>query len=228
MKSLLLRYFLAAAAGVLWGLCFSREPFSIASWLALAPLALLLSGPHPGRLGWIHGFAAWMTGLYWIVPTLPPYGGIPPALSVVLTSLLAAYLGLFHAAFAGLGAPIWRRWPVARIAALPALWVALEWLRTYLGGGFPWNLAGYAWVDVAGALPLSAWLGVYGISFLVVLSGVAVAAAVQRRSWRPAMALLLPLLLLPMAGRWSLRQDAEEIREIGGLGKPVRLLQPNI
>ena len=228
MRGLLLRYFLAAAGGVLWGLCFSREPFSVASWLALSPLILLLSGPHPGRLGWVHGFAAWMTGLYWIVPTLPPYGGIPPALSVVLTGVLAAYLGLFHAAFAGLGAPIWRRWPAARIAALPALWVALEWLRTYLGGGFPWNLAGYAWVDVAGALPLSAWLGVYGISFLVVLSGVAVAAAVQRRSWRPAMALLVPLLLLPLAGRWSVRQDAEEIREIGGLGKPVRLLQPNI
>ncbi len=228
MRGLLVRYLLAAAGGVLWGLCFSREPYSVASWFALAPLMLLMSGPHPGRLGWVHGFAAWMTGLYWIAPTLQTYGGIPVALSVVLTGVLAAYLALFHAAFAGLGAPIWRRWPAARIAALPALWVGLEWVRTYLGGGFPWNLAGYAWVDVAGALPLSAWVGIYGISFFVVLSGVAAAAAVQRRSWRPLAALLLPLLLLPVAGRWSVRRDAEEIHEIGGLGKPVRLLQPNI
>ncbi|HEY4590432.1 MAG TPA: apolipoprotein N-acyltransferase, partial [Thermoanaerobaculia bacterium] len=33
---------------------------------------------------------------------------------------------------------------------------------------------------------------------------------------------------LPLAARWSLRQDALELREAGGFGKPVRLLQPNI
>ncbi len=87
--------------------------------------------------------------------------------------------------------------------------MALEWLRTYLGGGFPWNLAGYSWVDVPGALPLSAWIGAYGISFLALLTSVAVAASIQRRRWEPAaIGLLIPLLLLPLAGRWSLRRDA--------------------
>ncbi len=224
-----LRYLIAAASGVLWGLCFSRTPYSLASWIALAPFLLLLSAPRTALLGWVHGLAAWMTGLYWIVPTLQTYGGMPLALGIVLTGLLAAYLALFHAAFAWLGAPIWRRWGFARLFALPALWVALEWLRTYLGGGFPWNLAAYAWVDVPGALPLSAFIGAYGVSFLVLLVGTAVAAAVQTRRWEPAAAgLLVPLLLLPMAGRWSMRREAIEMREAGGPGRLVRLLQPNI
>ncbi|MFL6196701.1 MAG: apolipoprotein N-acyltransferase [Thermoanaerobaculia bacterium] len=223
------RYLLAAAGGVLWGLCFSREPFSLASWIALAPLLLLLSAPRPGRLGWVHGFAAWMTGLYWIAPTLRTYGGMPLPLAIALTGVLAAYLGLFHAVFAWLGSAIWRRWDAGRLFALPALWVALEWLRTYLGGGFPWNLAGYAWVDVWGALPLSAWIGVYGVSFLAVLTSTAVAASIQRRRWEPAaIGLLIPLLLLPLAARWSLRQDGEAFHEMRGFGRPVRLLQPNI
>jgi apolipoprotein N-acyltransferase len=180
-------------------------------------------------VGWVHGYAAWMTGLYWIVPTLQTYGGMPVALGVALTALLAAYLGLFHAVFAWLGAPVWRRCGWIRLLGLPALWAGLEWLRTYLGGGFPWNLAGYAWVDVPGALQLSAWIGVYGISFLVLLTSTAVAASVQRRRWTPAaVGLLVPLLLLPMAARWSLRRDAAEVREAGGFGRPVRLLQPNI
>lgn len=170
-----------------------------------------------------------MTGLYWIAPTLETFGGMPRALTVVLTGVLAAYLALFHAAFAWLGAPIWRRWGLARLAALPALWVALEWLRTYLGGGFPWNLAAYAWVDVPGALPLSAWIGAYGISFLILLAATAVAVAFQYRRWEPAaVGLLVPLLLLPVAGRWSLWRQAAEMREAGGFGRPVRLLQPNI
>ncbi|MFL6234231.1 MAG: hypothetical protein ACJ76N_13935 [Thermoanaerobaculia bacterium] len=179
MKHPAFRYLLAAAGGVLWGLCFGKSPLSLAAWIALAPLILLLSAPRPGRLGWVHGYAAWMTGLYWIVPTLQTYGGIAFPIAVALTSLLAGYLALFHAVFAWLGSKIWRRWIAARILVLPALWVALEWLRTYLGGGFPWNLAAYSWVEVPGALPLSAWIGAYGIGFLVLLTSVAVAASVS-------------------------------------------------
>jgi apolipoprotein N-acyltransferase len=229
MKHPLFRYLLAAAAGVLWGLCFGREPFPLASWIALAPLLLLLSSPRPGRLGWVHGYAAWMTGLYWIVPTLQTYGGIVLPVAIALTSLLAGYLALFHALFAWLGSKIWRRWTVGRLLVLPALWVALEWLRTYLGGGFPWNLAAYSWVGVPGALPLAAWIGAYGISFLVLLTSAAVAAAIQRRRWEPAaIGLLVPLLLLPLAGRWSLRQDARDLERTDGLGHRVSLLQPDI
>jgi apolipoprotein N-acyltransferase len=232
MKSTLLRFLFAAAGGVLWGLCFGREPLSVASWLSLAPLVILLSWPRPGRLGWVHGLVAWMTGLYWIVPTLQTFGHMAVPLSIVLTGLLAAYLALFHAAFAWLGSRMWRRGGLLRLVTLPALWVALEWLRTYLGGGFPWNLAGYAWVGVPGALPLSAWIGAYGVSFLVVLTSVGLAisvTSVETRRWEPAvLAVMVPLLLLPLAARWSLRQDALELREAGGFGKPVRLLQPNV
>src|SRR6476469_8728010 len=125
MRHPLVRYLLAAASGVLWGLCFGRAPLSVASWIALAPLVLLLAGPLPGRIGWVHGLAAWMTGLYWIVPTLQTFGHMPAVLSIVLTGLLAAYLALFHAAFAALGSRIWRWGGLAPLLTLPALWVAL-------------------------------------------------------------------------------------------------------
>ena len=82
--------------------------------------------------------------------------------------------------------------------------MALEWLRTYLLGGFPWNLAGYAWERVPGALPASAWVGAYGVSFLLVFANAGVALAVRDRRWRPAaIGLLVPLAVLPMAGRWG-------------------------
>jgi apolipoprotein N-acyltransferase len=229
MRRTLLLALLAVSAGVLWGLCFGREPLLVASWLALAPLPLLFSARRAGLLGFLHGLAAWWVGLYWIVPTLETYGGMPLPMGIASTSILIAYLALYHAAFAWLGAKIWRRGGVAlTLVALPALWVALEWLRTYLGGGFPWNLAAYAWVDVPGALPLSAWIGPYGISFLILLSSTAVALSIQRRRWEPAVVgLTVPLLLLPMAARWSVRQGDEDLRAAGGT-KAVRLLQPNI
>ena len=94
MRANLLRFLFAAAGGVLWGLCFSREPLSLASWLALAPLVALLSLPRPGLLGWVHGLASWLTGLYWITPTLVTYGQMPRPLAVVLTGVLAALVAV--------------------------------------------------------------------------------------------------------------------------------------
>lgn len=237
MKRFLPWALFAAVGGLAWALCFAREPLAVASWLALAPLFLLLRSPWPGRLAFLHGLVSWMVSLIWIVPTLETYGGgIPKPLGLALTALLASYLALFHAAFARLGGPVWRRGGLSRLFLLPALWVALEWLRTHLFGGFPWNLAAYAWVDVPGALPLSAWIGAYGISFLLLLANAGVAAAfdpgegrVWRRRWRPLLVGLgLPLLLLPLAGRWNVRQRDAEIHGAVSLGAPFRLLQPNI
>ncbi len=235
----LLAVALAAGGGAAWGLCFGREPLALVPWLALAPLVLLLGHCRAGLLGWIHGTAFWAVSISWISPTLEVYGGLPRPLALALTAGLCAFLGLYHLAFARLGRPLWLRGGLPALVALPALWVALEWLRTYFLSGFPWNLAAYAWVEVAGALPLAAWVGPFGISYLAVLTSTAVATAVARRRWLPLVVLLLPLFLLPLAGRWSLRRSAAEqpwhgtalqgvLADAGSPGRPVRLLQPNI
>jgi apolipoprotein N-acyltransferase len=231
---------LAAAGGVVWGLSFARVPLGLGAWLTLAPLPLLLSHRRAVSLAFLHGFASWETSLYWIVPTLMHYGALAFPLAVLLTSILAAFLALFNAAFGWLGAPLWRRFlgggafaPV--LLALPAAWVALEWLRAYFLGGFPWNLAAYAWIAVPGALPLAAFIGAYGISYLVVMVAVAVAAttvrlaARRRYPWRPLLAgIAVPLLLLPVAARWSLRRAVGEQERAARAGLPIRLLQPDV
>ncbi len=175
--------------------------------MALAPLLPLAAGRGPGSrpalLGFLHGLAAWLVAIPWIAPTLVTYGRLPPWLGAVLLVVLCAYLGAFHALFAALAARPWRRGGAWALFALPALWVALEWLRAHLLGGFPWNLAAYAWVDVPGALPISAWIGAYGVSFLVVLANAGVAAAFGRRWLAAGIGLLVPLVLLAMGGRWG-------------------------
>ncbi len=215
---------LAAAGGVLWGLCFGREGLVVVPWLALAPLILLLGVKGAPLLALIHGLAFWLTSIPWIAPTLETYGGLPPWLSALLLVLLALYLALFQGAFGWLGAGLWRRGGWTPLWALPALWVALEWLRTHLFSGFPWNVAAYAWVEVPGALPVAAWIGAWGVSFLVLCANTGAALAVARRRWPPAaLGLLVPLLLLALGGRWGTGEAPP-----GELVRPVRLLQPNI
>jgi apolipoprotein N-acyltransferase len=91
--------------------------------------------------------------------------------------------------------------------------------------GFPWNLAGYAWIEVPGALEASAWIGAYGVSYLVVFTSVGIALAIERRRWQLAVwALLVPICALTLADRWEGRVQPEYV------GEPLeaRIVQPNI
>ena len=214
------------AGGLLWAAQFEREPFLLAPWVALVPLLLLLDGPRPGWLAFVHGFVFWLASVPWIAATLVTYGQLPVWLSWLLLAMVAAYLALWWALFATLGARWWHAGGWRALVLLPALWVAVEWLRGWLLTGFPWNLAAYSWIDVAGALPLASWIGPWGISLLVVLANVGAGQAVARRRWRSGLlALIVPLVLLPIAGRFA-RADSEALAATPA--QAVRVLQPNI
>lgn len=222
---------LAGAGGAAWAACFGVEPLVLAPWIALAPLFLVLAAARRRwgafGLGWLHGTACWLVAIPWVVPTLQTFGRLPAWLSLLLVLALALYLGAFTAAFAALGLPLWQRggWPA--LLGLPGLWIALEWVRGRLFSGFPWNLAGYAWTEVPGALPLAAWAGVWGVGFLAVAVNASVALAVARRRFRAAA--LWPaaaLLLLPIAGRWAVPPGGPEAD--GLRGGAVRVVQPAI
>ena len=213
----------------MWGLCFSVRPWLPICLVGLVPLFLLLGQPRAWLLGWLHGFATWSVALFWLVDTLTTYGQIEGWLAGLLLLGLGAVLGLYHLIFAAIASRLWRRGGGVRLAALPALWVLLEVLRGFLITGFPWNLAAYAWTPIPGALPLAAWIGAWGVSFVVVAVSAGIARGVATRRWEPlAFVVLLAAVLLPVAGRWA--SGGRERGGPGGPSGPMRsavLVQPN-
>ncbi len=215
---------IALLGGVLWACCFGRGGLLLAPWGALVPLFPLLGGRRPALLTWIHGTAFWTVGLYWIPATLASFGGIPGPLSWLGVLLLAAFLSLlFWVPFGWFGSGLWRAGGWRALLGLPALWVALEWLREYLFSGFPWNVAAYAVVEVPGALPLSAWIGAYGVSALVLLVNVAGALWLRSGRVRIWAATVAGVALLLAVGAVS----APEPSGASGASE-FRVLQPNI
>ncbi len=191
-----------------------REPRTLLATVALVPLLWVAthatSGRHAVVLGWLHGTVHWLLAIPWLVGTLETFGGLPTSLAAVLVGALCLYLGGYHAAWSGGVWLLWRRggaYPnqgMWFLVALPALWVVLAWLRGHAGVlAFPWNLAGYAWVEMPGALPSTAWIGSHGLSFLLVLANVGGLLLVRRRFSLGLWAILAPLLILAGAGRWS-------------------------
>lgn len=167
----------APVAALLLGvaLMFAFAPFEVFPLAILAPaglLALLLSAT-PKRafwLGYAFGVGLFSTGLYWIFISVHYMADIPSALAVLITAALAAFLALYPALTCYL---LNRYFPVNNTAklvcAFPAIWVLLEWVRSWLFTGFTWFFIGYSQTNspLKGYAPI---LSVYGVSLAILLS----------------------------------------------------------
>jgi apolipoprotein N-acyltransferase len=100
---------------------------------------------------------------------------------------------------------------------LPVFWVALEFLREFLLTGFPWATLGYSqhnWLRMVQSADL---FGVYGLSYLIVLSNATVAECFFLKNKKPSqnrpgktLAVLIVLLLGNYAyGDWCLKQNPD-------------------
>lgn len=172
--SLLWRVVLALGAGAAF--VFSFAPFGL-FFLAPMSLAALMASCHRQStqrsflIGWLFGVGQFGVGVYWVYISIHVFGRASPALAAALTCLLIAGLALFPAAVCWLLVRL-RPQPDAlrHLVLFPALWVAGEWLRTWLFTGFPWLLAGYSYIET----PLVGWapvFGVLGMSLVVAFGG---------------------------------------------------------
>jgi apolipoprotein N-acyltransferase len=157
-------------------------------FVALLPLLSLAVRERPGRsalAGLLAGFVYHLCLLYWIVFVLGRYGGLPLWLSVPALMLLALYMALYPALFAGLLSLLARRdgaMPPAVLLMAPALWVGLDWLRAVLFTGFPWMDLGYGLYSVPLLLQAADLGGHHLLTFCLVLINILCLYGLQ--SWR--------------------------------------------
>src|SRR5574341_1231633 len=171
---------LALLTGLLYTVSLPDFNLGFLAWFALVPLHLAIDGATRRRafwIGWLAGTASFVGSMFWVITAMHLYGKVPLLISVALMLLLSAYLGLYVALYA-LGFQFIGG-PGALKAALcaPFLWVALEWVRTYLFSGLPWSLLGYSQYTWLPAIQIADITAVYGVSFVVVLVNVGLAEA---------------------------------------------------
>ena len=159
----------ATLSGVLLTGAFPKIGFDWLAWIALVPLLygikdLSVNGGF--RMGLITGVVHFISLLYWLVPVMRTYGYLPMYLSVIILVLFAAFLALFIALFSTALTAVGRR-PVWCLVLVPTVWVALEYIRSFIFSGFPWELLGYSQYNRLQLIQISDILGVYGMSALI-------------------------------------------------------------
>ena len=177
--------FLAGAISVAGFAPFHLSPLPLITLALLFWQWSLAATPKQAfKTGWWFGLGFFLAGVSWIYVSLHTFGAMPLPLAAAATLLFCAFLALFPA-LAGYGVARSRRAAAIKLALLaPALWVLMEWVRSWIFTGFPWNTIGYSQIPgspLAGYAPL---LGIYGVSLVVALmAGCSVLLVVR---WRVA------------------------------------------
>jgi apolipoprotein N-acyltransferase len=183
--------FVAGAAAVLGFAPFYAWPVPIAS---LAVLFLAWTRSVSARQAAISGFSFGLglnlAGVSWVFVSLHEFGHMHAVLAAVATFLFCAYLALLPAAAGWLA----HRFPAGGsrrlLAAMPAAFVLLEWVRGWLFTGFPWLVVGYSQAPgspLAGYAPL---VGAYGVSLAAASAAALLAAFASSPPWTRRRAVL--------------------------------------
>ena len=163
---------LAVVSGLLLILSFPKFGNGVVAWVSLIPLFFSLKDVAPARgfqLGFLSGIVAYLGILYWISVVVVQYGYLPVYVGVLVLLLLASYLSLYTAIFSA-GIVYLRRKGVRVCLSAPVIWTILEYIRSNLFTGFPWENLGYSQYLHQNVIQIADLTGIYGISFLIVLA----------------------------------------------------------
>ena len=195
MKRTLRDIFILALSGGLLTLAFPGFGVSFFAYVCVAPLVWLCSMCSTRRAfmyGLVWGYA-WSLGSCFFLREIMFF--IPFIFAVVLGLFSAVFASSIPFLFMNLLYPasirreggeavrgFYRFNPAMELlctATLAALWVVLEWVRTWIATGFPWNLISASqWKNTA-VIQICEFTGIYGISFIVIFINIAVFFAMR-------------------------------------------------
>lgn len=222
---------LLVAAGALAALALPPVHLIPLLWVAIPILLLVLGEATDQRrafaAGWWFGLGHFSVGLYWVahaflVDPLRHGWMIPFALTA-----LGAGMGLFTGAATWGAHRLAPRGPLARVLALAAAWTLVEWIRSWLFTGFPWNLIASVWMPLDAMLQPVAWIGTYGLGLATVAATGMPLLILLDRGRRGMVATLVALgLLAGLGGAGAARLADASAATVPGVR--LRLVQPAI
>lgn len=218
----------AVGSGLLLSAAFAPLELDLLVYVALIPLLWLPLPRTLGRralVGYVFGAAYCLTNLFWLNSIGFGAGVLLGAYCALYPMAWYLFTGAVLTRLCGRGTDTEPAPPPWRLSALqqcllclllPAAWVALEWLRSWLFTGFSWNQLGISQWQRGDLIQFVQLTGVYGLSFLIVILNVALALSWRHMvdTWRhrvperPSAPLYLAFALL-LAALWYGKQARE-------------------
>lgn len=218
---------------LLWLSCFPFD-LGVFGWVALVPLMPVLQRyiepGTPARVwydrpllsAWLGGLAFCLVAFQWIhVASAPMY--------VVWVVLSLAVSLLQWPMFFVLTRLIVRAAKMPLVVVAPVTWTALEYARGHIYIGFAWYYLGHTQHSETNFTQAASFVGVYGLSFVMVMVNVALWRVVRERSVRVVCLELVPAIVLVGMASWFGSRIVEDdlTRPDQRVTKKIALLQGN-
>lgn len=195
---------LSIVGGFALALSFPRHNLWPLAWIALAPLFVVYRTAPMKRsilATLVFGFTFFASLLYWVAI----FGYAPCVLLALCETVFILFFGLI-AVVISRGTNYW-----VRLITLPAVWVAVEWGRSYGAYGVAWGSVSQSQTAFLPLAQMASVTGPWGLSFLVVAFNVAVAELYfrhrEKQPMRPAlMQAGCVLLVVGMISCWGVAQ----------------------
>ena len=111
------------------------------------------------------GFGYFISNLYWITNSLTFEDIFKPLIPLALT-LIPLFLGLFY----GLAALIFSLFNIKKnftsIIIFSFSLSLIEYIRSFIFGGFPWNLVAYSFAEYLNLIQILSIIGTYSLNLL--------------------------------------------------------------
>ncbi len=227
----------AFLAGAVGALAFPPFGFFAALFISFTLLVWLIDGTtgSPGGgawsrgwktfvIGWLFGFGYFVAGLWWLGNALlleaDEFAWALPLAILGLPACLAIFYGLAVMLANLLWSDGW-----GRIAALAAAFGLIEWLRSFVLTGFPWNTVGYGLMPIPLMMQTSNLIGIFGMSMVAVFIFASPALLGTKKGLLPGLSIAAMMMVFHFGyGAYRLHQPLQST----GDALTVRIVQPGI
>ena len=225
---------LTVTSGILLVLSFPKVDYNFLVWIAFVPLFIALRDKTPSQAliaGLVTGVVYNIGILYWITFVVVQYGYLPLYLGFSAMLLLSLYLSLYVAVFSA-GVVFFRTRGYGESVSGPLLWTCLEFGKSHLLTGFPWENLAYSLHGHLNLIQIVDITGIYGLTFLIVFINcviyqiVMITADTKRRVLANSIAAVLIVGIIVVYGLYRF----ESIKDMQRQSKPTRVavIQGNI
>jgi len=229
MKQIYKNISLSVLTGLLAVAAFPKISLFFLAWIALVPLAIVLSQSNVKQSFWyafLSGFIFNAAGLYWLIPMLHFNTGSyiqAFAASCALWVYMALYWGAWGWFFCVGKRTFSSPWILAVFVS--AAWVVLEFVRSYLLTGFPWMLIGYSQYRFLEIIQIAEFTGIYGVSFIIIFCNMLFYFwAADKRGNKYLYAALSLIIVLSVFGAFRF----EKFKFFGNEEFTAAIVQPNV
>ena len=116
-------------------------------------------------IGWMFGFGYFISNLYWITNALTFEDNFKPLIPIALI-LIPLFLGIFYGLATLVCSFFTLNKKFSSILIFSIFFSLIEFIRSFILGGFPWNLIVFSWVDYLAFLQVLSYIGTYSFNLL--------------------------------------------------------------